>query len=303
MQCEQDSFCQFERESCLRTIEADILHESRVGGDVVVVCVAGHSAGGKSTVSEELAFFKPNYSVIHMDDYMAGEMLPFKAPPSPERPFLAGINPEVFDLNRLHDDLLRLIQGKTIDKPVFDRSTHKRASSSVTVPSNKVIILEGLYALTNGFVEHANFGVFVDSPLHDRLMRKIIRGLQKYEHKDINKVICSYLDMVEPNYKIYVEHLKANAKYLIQNTGMAKTEKVETSKVCPTSCEEGYKLIPKFGNGSVHPGENLTILKNGSTLTMVYTQNGVDILVEDISAQALVSLKKYYELTAFTKNG
>lgn len=293
---------QYEKEACLQTIEADILKESRSSGEIVIVCFGGPSAGGKSSIAQTIAGSQSEFSIVHMDDYMAGEMLPFKAPPHPQRPFLAGINPEVFDLSRMHDDILKLASGKTIDKPIFDRDLHKRARSSETFPANKVILIEGLYALTTGFVEHANFGVFVEASLHDRLMRKIIRGLRKYGHKDIDKIICSYLDIVEPNYSLYTDHLKSNAKYVVQNNGLAEILESDTTLKCPTTCEEGYALTPKYGNGSVHPGESLTILKSGGILTLVYRQKNIDVLVENITHQTFVSLSKYYEMKAFTHN-
>lgn len=107
MQVEQERDNRYDKELCLREIEADIQKECQNRG-VVVVCFGGPSAGGKSGIAEELAGSHKNISVVHMDDYMAGEMLPFKPPPHPDRPFLAGINPDVFDLERMQDDLRKL---------------------------------------------------------------------------------------------------------------------------------------------------------------------------------------------------
>jgi len=157
--------------------------------------------------------------------------------------------------------------------------------------------------LTSGFIKQAAFGVYVDAPFHDRLMRKVLRGMGQYHHKDINRIICPYLDQVEPNFQKYAAYLRSSAKYIVYNQGMVKPDDWQSSTKSILRCDEGCNLSPRLGNGSIHKGEYLTLYKKEDTHTLVYGQYDREYITEEINDQTVASLSNYYNFNCFTANG
>ena len=60
-------------------------------------------------------------------------------------------HPDSLFLDHLYHDLLALKEGKTIDKPVYERKIHKRVGTVLYEPA-PVILVEGIFAFANEYI-------------------------------------------------------------------------------------------------------------------------------------------------------
>ena len=112
----------------------------------VIIGIAGGSASGKTSVAEILRdAYDGNNSVtiIRQDDYYKDQShMPFE-----ERLKTNYDHPFAFDNDLLIDQLNKLIEGYSIEKPTYDYANHTRSSVTETISPCDVIILEGLFVL------------------------------------------------------------------------------------------------------------------------------------------------------------
>ena len=112
----------------------------------LVIGIAGGSASGKSSIAKRLRdAFKDYKRVIRVneDDYYndQGHMT------MEERLKVNYDHPFAFDHKFLLEHLNDLINGKSIDKPVYDYVNYTRSDKTVHIDGGDVIILEGLFVL------------------------------------------------------------------------------------------------------------------------------------------------------------
>lgn len=178
------------------------------------VLIAGGSASGKtSQVALKLKdFFQKDSMVISMDDYFLGN----------SSDSLKKIGDNInwdhpnnldFDLLKKHIGLLRA--GKNIDKPIYSFRKSERIGYEKISPK-KIIIIEGLFALSDDFKNFGNYKIFVDIGTHGRVLRRIIRDMER-TGKSPAETLEYFSNVVEPMHEKYIEHTKKNADIIIKN--------------------------------------------------------------------------------------
>ncbi len=185
----------------------------------VVVLVAGGSASGKTSViaSKIKEVFEnegTSISMVSLDDYSKGTSFV-----NEQRAKGRVINfdmPEYVDLNALSHDVYKLKDGKDIDKPIFSFKTGERAGLE-KIAASKIILVEGLFTLTDKLKDLGDVKIFVDIGPHGRLIRRLIRDIGDRLGWDPRDVLYYNLATVEPMYKKYVEPTKANTDIIIDN--------------------------------------------------------------------------------------
>ena len=168
---------------------------------IVLVGIAGGSSSGKTYLARKL-----NYRIISIDDYYKG------------RNNMIDDNydhPRALELNLLKKHLLLLKQNKSIKKPVYDFTTHLRKGYETFRPS-KVILVEGLFALSNIFNNIFDIKVFVDASRKTRLARRIERD-ERERGRIGNSIIEIFNSTVEPMHVKYVLPTKEHADIVIKN--------------------------------------------------------------------------------------
>lgn len=165
-------------------------------GDLRLVCIAGPSSSGKTTFSHrlriELLSRGLNTVKISMDDYY----LPRDLCPKDEFGQVDFEHVNALDLDLFNENLLSLIEGETIYRPVFNFQTGKRENGDpISVSHDTIIIIEGIHALneevTKLIPKHQKFKIFISpnaqinidnhNPIRAtdiRLLRRVVRDLQ-----------------------------------------------------------------------------------------------------------------------------
>ena len=181
----------------------------------ILICVAGGSASGKTTLVNEIrdAFNKKDIVIIKHDDHYRDQ-----SHLSPEERKKTNYDhPQSLENELLIKHLKLLLDGKPIDKPVYDFVVQNRSKETERVDPAKVIILDGILTLEDPRIrELASIKVFVEADEDLRLIRRIKRDMIE-RGRSFDWIINQYLTTVKPMYHSFVSHSKRYADIIIPN--------------------------------------------------------------------------------------
>ena len=181
----------------------------------ILITIAGGTASGKSTVVREIIkhFSKEEVRVICQDNYYkAQDDLTME-----ERVKTNYDHPESFDTDLMHEQLAELLNGNSIDMPIYDFRVHNRSDEVKHINPSKVIILEGILALYDKRIRDiSDILIYVESDPDIRFIRRLKRDIEE-RGRDMNGVIMQYLSTVKPMYDEYIAPTKRYADIIIPN--------------------------------------------------------------------------------------
>lgn len=177
---------------------------------VRVIGIAGGTGSGKTTIANALAK-SLDAAVIRIDDYYR----PLNHLTFEEREQVNFDAPESIDHVLLLEHLTLLCDGRTIEKPHYDFTRHKRAVFGDVVEPKAVIIVEGLFALhwpeVNDFYHTS---IFVETPTETRFARRLKRDIEE-RGRDEAEVTFRFNSHVNPMHEIYVQPTSLKADIVV----------------------------------------------------------------------------------------
>ncbi len=183
----------------------------------VVIGIAGGSGSGKTTVLNHIVreFGADPIAVLDHDAYYRD-----LAHLSPEKRTRFNFDhPEALETKLMREHLDQLIEGESIEKPVYDFTTHTREDETETVEPRPVIIIEGLLVLAESLLEEQmDIKIYVDAADDIRLMRRIRRDMQE-RGRSIEGILRQYERTVRPMHLEFVEPSKREADIVIPRGG------------------------------------------------------------------------------------
>ncbi|WP_461204502.1 uridine kinase [Clostridium sp. DL1XJH146] len=186
----------------------------------VLIGIAGGTGSGKSTVANEIyrSFTKKCIAKIEQDSYYKDQSnLTFD-----ERTKTNYDHPDAFDTNLLVNQLRDLIDGKTIEKPIYDFSIHNRIDNTIKVEPREIIILEGILILQEERIRDLlDIKIYVDTDADVRIIRRILRDMRERE-RTLESVIDQYLNVVRPMHLQFAEPTKRYADIILPEGGHNK---------------------------------------------------------------------------------
>lgn len=199
-----------------------------------IVLIGGPSSAGKTTFAKRLTYHLTNDGisplVISTDDYFVGD----EKNPRDENGNLDYEHIRAMDLEKLNEDLLNLLDGKTVTVPRFDFERHAPAEigHQEHLDDGGVIIIEGLHSLnpelTPRIPMDSKFLILVDtisSPFNElegaatgdgRLIRRIIRD-SKYRGRRPTDTIRLW-ESVRAGEIRWIQPFEKNAEYVFDTT-------------------------------------------------------------------------------------
>ncbi|USS91165.1 uridine kinase [Fructilactobacillus carniphilus] len=183
----------------------------------VIIGVTGGSSSGKTTVSRAILqrLLGHSISIIQQDSYYKDQAEMSMA----ERKKVNYDHPDAFDNDLLVDQLERLLNYETIEKPVYDYSQFTRSDKTERQEPTDVIILEGILTLNDPRLRDLmDIKVFVDTDDDIRLIRRIQRDTEE-RGRSLDSIIQQYLGTVRPMYQQFVEPSKRYADIIIPRGG------------------------------------------------------------------------------------
>lgn len=183
----------------------------------VVIGIAGGSGSGKTTVLERIIeeFGPDSIAVLDHDAYYRD--LSHLSPE--ERAQFNFDHPDALETDLMREHLDCLIEGKTIEKPVYDFTTHTRRDETEGVEPRPVIIIEGILVLAEPLLkERMDIKIYVDAADDIRLMRRIRRDMQE-RGRSIEGILQQYERTVRPMHLEFVEPSRREADIIIPRGG------------------------------------------------------------------------------------
>jgi uridine kinase len=188
----------------------------KVADEPVIVMVAGRTSAGKtSAVTAEIQKqFGENVSILSMDDYSKGNLY-IQQVEKKEGIKINWDHPRYMDFDLVREHVQALKRGESIEKPIFSFKTGEREATESFDP-NRVIIVEGLFALRDEIADLGDVKTFVDISLHGSIVRRLLRDVNRTNFGP-EAILAYYLSTVEPMYQEHIAPTKANADVVLLN--------------------------------------------------------------------------------------
>lgn len=187
--------------------------------DVIVIGIAGGTCSGKSTLIKKIKeeFGDAITMLSHDFYYKAHNDVPFE-----ERKKLNYDHPDSFDTDLMIGHIKQLINGESIERPVYDFTIHNRIDETVTVNPSKVIVVEGILIFENKELrDMCDIKVFIDTDADVRIIRRIIRDVHE-RGRTLDSVVTQYLTTVKLMHEQFVEPSKKYVDVIIPEGGYNK---------------------------------------------------------------------------------
>ena len=183
-----------------------------------VVLIGGGSASGKTYVLKKVLEQIPEDKVtrISLDDYYKEfSNLPFE-----ERAKINFDHPKSFDWKLMVDQIRRLKNGETIEKPIYDFTIHGRSGKTEVIEPKELILVEGIMALVNKDLRAlGDLKVYINASRERRLVRRIERD-QRERGRTYESIIEQYFTTVLPMYEEIIAPSQYYADLIINNDGI-----------------------------------------------------------------------------------
>jgi len=187
--------------------------------DAFLIGICGGSASGKTTVAKKII------EKLNMNWVVLLSMDCFYKDLNEEELELAAKNewnfdaPHSFDLDMCVEMLQKLKQGRAIDCPQYDFTTHQRDDISKPIYGATVIIFEGILSMCDERLRNLmDLKIFVDTDSDVRLARRLARDMAS-RARDLKSVIAQYEKFVKPAYDTYIHPLIKYADIVIPRGG------------------------------------------------------------------------------------
>ena len=183
-----------------------------------ILGIAGGTASGKTTVAKKLKELATPYgkvSMLRLDDYykdMAHLSLE-------ERKQINFDHPDSYDFDLILKHIDDLLNGKSIEKPIYDFVLSVRTKDTETVEPSDVIIIEGIMIFTDERLRNLfDMKIYVDTPDDIRFIRRLKRDIRD-RGRTLESVVNQYLTTVRPMHHSFVEPSKKYADIIVPEGG------------------------------------------------------------------------------------
>ena len=184
----------------------------------LIIGIAGGTACGKTTVANNICSgLKEKRAIIIAQDSYYKDLghLPLE-----ERKKFNFDHPSAFDNRLLVEHLNRLIEGKSIQMPVYSFQNYTRKKYSKQIEPADIIILEGILVLEEKEIrDMLDIKIYVDTDSDERFIRRLIRDT-KERGRSLSSVVEQYLNNVKPMFLQFVEPSKRYADIIIPQGGL-----------------------------------------------------------------------------------
>lgn len=186
----------------------------------ILIGIGGGTASGKTSLAKNISksFNQDQVCIIEMDSYYhdVGHM------PQDMLHHHNFDHPDSYDFELMIKQLKELLNGGTVNVPIYDYKTHTRTDKTRKIKGHKIVILEGILALVNDELRNLmDIKVYVQAPDDIRFIRRLKRDIEKRD-RTVSSVIEQYLETVRPMHQQFIETSKKYADLIIPQGGHNK---------------------------------------------------------------------------------
>lgn len=184
---------------------------------MIIIGIAGGTGSGKTTVVKRIieSLSADEAAVLPLDSYYKdSSMVPVE-----ERQNINFDHPNAFDWELLSEHIAMLRKGQPIEQPVYSYLTCTRQKETVHVEPRKVVIIEGILALSDRkLCKQMDLRIFVDADPDERLIRVIQRDVLE-RGRTAEAVMERYVKVLKPMHLEFIEPAKRVADLIIPQGG------------------------------------------------------------------------------------
>jgi uridine kinase len=183
-----------------------------------VIGVAGGTGSGKSTLVAALveALGTARVTVLEQDHYYRDRSdLSLE-----ERSRINYDHPDAIDEGLLLKHLDLLLDGRAVERPVYNFARHEREARTVPLLPCPCLIVEGILVLAAAPMrERMELKLFVDTDADVRFIRRLLRDVEE-RGRTPEQVIRQYLESVRPMHLQFVEPSRRYADLILPEGGL-----------------------------------------------------------------------------------
>lgn len=186
--------------------------EMKKNGKIIFVGIGGGSASGKTTFVEKLSdvIGKEQLCILHHDSYYKDRSMISPA----ERAKINYDHPSALDTGLLAEHLEQLKNGKEIEVPVYNFSTHCRENRTVKVSPSPLILVEGILVLYEpALADYFDYKIFIDLDPDLLLARRIRRDVSE-RGRTVEASLLQYTETTRPMLQKFVLPSRKNANLI-----------------------------------------------------------------------------------------
>jgi len=195
-------------------LDAENLPEQlRLPQKPLIIGIGGCSGSGKTTLARELTA-ELSATLLPLDFYY----ICLRHLPPNERGLQNFDHPDSLEHSLLAQHLQNLAAGRSIERPVYDFTTHTRENRTETVMSSQVLIVEGILALHYPSLrELYDFSIYVNAPNEICLNRRIYRDMRERGRTE-ESVRAQFEATARPMADLYVLPSARHASLTVEGT-------------------------------------------------------------------------------------
>lgn len=185
--------------------------------DPLVIAIAGGSGSGKTTVAQEILqrVGPDRIAFLQHDSYYKD----LSGLPPTQRAEVNFDHPNSLETELLIEHIAALRDGRSVEVPIYDFSTHSRTDKTYTVQPRSVILVEGILIFTEASLRNMfDVKIFVDTDADLRFIRRLERDIAE-RGRTTESVIKQYQHTVRPMHLEFVEPSKRYADIIIPEGG------------------------------------------------------------------------------------
>lgn len=182
-----------------------------------IIGIAGGTGSGKTTVVRKIIESLPAHEIalIPQDSYYNDNT----GIPMEERRKINFDHPCAFDWKLLIQHIKALKAGQAIEQPTYSYLECNRLKETIHVEPQKVILIEGILALSNKELRDLmDLKIFVDADSDERLIRVIERDIVE-RGRTVQMVVDRYRAVLKPMHLEFIEPTKRYADLIIPQGG------------------------------------------------------------------------------------
>ncbi|XP_036710905.1 uridine-cytidine kinase 1 [Balaenoptera musculus] len=186
-----------------------------------LIGVSGGTASGKSTVCEKIMELLGQNEVDHRQRKLIilSQDRFYKVLTTEQKAkALKGQynfdHPDAFDNDLMHRTLKNIVEGKTVEVPIYDFVTHSRLAETTVVYPADVVLFEGILVFYSQEIRDMfHLRLFVDTDSDVRLSRRVLRDVHR--GRDLEQILTQYTTFVKPAFEEFCLPTKKYADVII----------------------------------------------------------------------------------------
>jgi uridine kinase len=209
----------------------------------ILIGIAGGSGSGKTLVARTIVreLGSDRVVIIDQDSYYKNlEDIPLS-----DREVRNFDHPDAFDDALLLQHVRDLLEGRSVEQPIYDYAEHRRLAETRHIGDHLIIVLEGILIFHDPELRGLmDIKLFIDADPDVRFIRRLRRDIIE-RGRSVDSVIRQYEESVRPMHLQFVDPSKRWADVIIPEGGHNKVaiDLVKT-KIRSLLREAGVETVP-----------------------------------------------------------